>query len=143
MPTAPSYLHDPLEVVTMFHGTDGKHAASIIENGLQPSRGGRLGPAVCLTPVKDVASTIVKHRGLQFVVECEVTVGKVFAFGDGTLEGSGQPKYSKAWSDSSFNSAKAMHGPCAEVATPFCEFCVHDAKAVQVVKVEGFVAAPA
>ena len=134
MPTAPSYLYDPLEVVTMFHGTNGKHAASIIENGLQPSRDGRLGPGVCLTPVEDVASAIVKHRGLQFVVECEITVGKVFAFDAGTLEGSGPPKHSKAWSDSGFDLAKAMHGPWAGVATPFCEFCVHDAKAVQVVK---------
>jgi hypothetical protein len=90
-----SYLYAPPEVVTMFHGTDGKHAASIIEHGLQPSKDGRLGPGVYLTPYKDVAGTIARYRGLQFVVECEVTVGRVFSFNAGTLEGGGLPKHSK------------------------------------------------
>ena len=72
-------------------------------------------------------------RGNAAAVECN----------DGRLNDSAAHGCSQAWSDSDFDSAKATHGPWAGVATPFYEFCVHDANAVRVVKVEGFVAAPA
>eukprot|EP01047_Picozoa_sp_COSAG01_P062288 COSAG01_NODE_7899_length_3000_cov_12.889004_2_plen_506_part_00 len=67
----------------MYHGTDGANAASIIQNGLRASPKGRLGAGVYFTPDKDVASTIAKHRGLQFVVECEVTISKIYDFDAG------------------------------------------------------------
>ena len=126
-------------IIRMFHGTDGANAASIISSGLRASADGRLGPGVYLTPDQVVASTIAQHRGLQFVVECEVTVGKVYNFDVGT---GALPPRQKTWAASGFQSAQSMHGPWAGVATPFCEYCIHDPAAVRVIKVDGFVAQP-
>ena len=123
----------------MFHGTDGANAAGIIQHGLRPSAGGRLGPGVYLTPDQTVANTIAKHRGLQFVVECEVTPGKVYNFDTGT---GALPAQKKTWAASGFNAAQSMHPPWAGVDAAFCEYCIHDAAAVRVIKVEGFVAKP-
>ena len=123
----------------MFHGTDGANAAGIIQHGLRPSAGGRLGPGVYLTPDQTVANTIAKHRGLQFVVECEVTPGKVYNFDTGT---GALPAQKTTWAASGFNAAQSMHPPWAGVDAAFCEYCIHDAAAVRVIKVEGFVAKP-
>ena len=126
-------------IMRMFHGADGANAASIIQHGLRPSADGRLGPGVYLTPDQTVANTIAQHRGLQFVVECEVTPGKVYNFDAGT---GALPASKKNWAAGGFSSAQSMHPPWAGVAAPFCEFCVHDAAAVRVIKVDGFVAQP-
>ena len=131
----------PAGVQRLFHGTDGAHGASILQHGLRASAGGRLGAGVYFTPDKQIATTIARHRGLQFVVECEVTTGNIFDFDKGVA--GGLAKHSKTWATHGFQTAQAMHGPWAGVPTAFRELCVHDAKSVRVIKVEGYVAAPA
>ena len=129
----------PTKKMRMFHGTDGANAASIIQHGLRASTGGRLGPGVYLTPNQAVANAVARHRGLQFVVECEVTPGKVYNFDAGTgalLAGK------TSWHQNGFDAAQSVHPPWAGVAEPFCEYCVHDVAAVRVIKVDGFVAKP-
>jgi hypothetical protein len=106
---------------------------------MPPPIGDCAGAGVYFTPDKQIASTIAKHRGLQFVVECEVTISKTFDFDSGSAD---LAKRSKTWAHQGYDSAKAMHGAWAGVTVPFREFCVHDAAAVRVIKVEGFVAAP-
>ena len=123
----------------MFHGTNGVHAASIIQNGLHPSAGGRLGGGVYCTPDKDAANAIAKHRGLHFVLECEVTPSNVYDHDAGTAPLAAK---SMAWAAHGFDAATSIHPAWAGVAAPFREYCISDAQAVRVIKVEGYVNAP-
>jgi hypothetical protein len=123
----------------LFHGTDGTNAASIIQNGLRASPVGRLGAGVYFTPDRSVASLIAKHRGLEFIVECEVAIQKTFDFDAGAAD---LAKSSKDWAAHGYDCATSMHGPWAGVPVPFREYCVSKPEVARVIKVDGFVAAP-
>ena len=117
--------------LTLFHGTDGANAASILEHGLRSSTHGRLGAGVYCTDDEEVAKKIARCRGLMFIVKCTVNVGKVADFGDGPTDGT--------WRDKGFDSATAAHPPWAGVTHNFTEICIADSSRVKVVGVEGMV----
>lgn len=120
--------------LTLFHGTDGANAASILEHGLRSSTNGRLGAGVYCTDDEEVAKKIARCRGLMFIVKCTVNVGKVADFGDGPTDGT--------WRDKGFDSATAAHPPWAGVTHNFTEICIADSSRVKVVGVEGMVSPP-
>ena len=117
--------------MTLYHGTNGANAASILGEGLRASTGGRLGAGVYLTDDKDVAKQVARHRGLQFVVTVDVEIGTVKDYG------SGNPN--AAW-HGTYDVATALHPPWAGVQHSFMEYCIADANRVRVVRVEGAVA---
>ncbi len=117
--------------MTLYHGTDGANAASILGEGLRASTGGRLGAGVYLTDDKDAAKQVARHRGLQFVVTVDVEIGTVKDYGSGNTDA--------AW-HGTFDVATAKHPPWAGVRHSFVEYCIADAKRVRVVRVEGAVA---
>jgi hypothetical protein len=94
---------------------------------------------VYLTPDKDVAVAVARHRGLQFAVECEVMMGMTYDFDEGCVNLSAR---STAWSRRGYNSAQSMHPPWAGARVAFREVCVHDPANVRPIHVEGYVAAP-
>jgi hypothetical protein len=59
-------------ILTLYQGTNGDNAASILNAGLQASTDGRLGTGVYFTDSKAVATPIAAYKGLAFVVTCEV-----------------------------------------------------------------------
>ena len=61
-------------LLIVYHGTDGKNAASILATGFQASKNGRLGEGVYFTDSKDVAVRIAKLRGFEFVCTCEIRI---------------------------------------------------------------------
>ena len=117
--------------MTLYHGTDGANAASILGEGLRASTGGRLGAGVYLTDDKDAAKQVARHRGLQFVVTVDVEIGTVKDYGSGNTD--------DTW-HGTFDVATAKHPPWAGVQHSFMEYCIADAKRVRVVRVEGAVA---
>ena len=67
-------------MVTLFHGTNGEHAGSIGKRGLVPSKDGRLGPGVYLTPDEDAAWRWAEHfrdHGKPCVFTCKVPTHKI------------------------------------------------------------------
>jgi hypothetical protein len=117
--------------MTLYHGTNGANAASILGEGLRASTGGRLGAGVYLTDDKDVAKQVARHRGLQFVVTVDVEIGTVKDYGSGNPDA--------AW-HGTYDVATALHPPWAGVQHSFMEYCIADANRVRVVRVEGAVA---
>lgn len=119
--------------MTLYHGTNGANAASILGEGLRASTDGplRLGVGVYLTDDKNVAKQVARHRGWQFVVTVDVEIGTVKDYG------SGNPN--AAW-HGTYDVATALHPPWAGVQHSFMEYCIADAKRVRVVHVEGAVA---
>jgi len=114
----------------LFHGTDGRNAASIIDNGLRVSQNGRIGIGVYFTQDKNVALAVGRLRGLQFVMTCEVDVGKVYDF-----DNDGQDV---RWAWKGYDSAQAIH-PSWAGCQPFREICVFDPSRVKITYVEGIV----
>ena len=122
----------PVNIKTLYHGTKGEHAASILATGLRPSASGRLGAGIYFTFDKDVAIAIAKHRGLQFVVTCEVDIGNSYDFDQGG---------SATWAVEGFDSARSKHPRWCGVG-PFIEVCVSDPKRVKRMHVEGYIPNP-
>ena len=118
--------------LTLYHGTDGQNAVSILSGGLRASTVGRLGPGVYLTDDLDIAKAVAAHKGCQFVVTVKADVGKAKDYGPGPTDA--------GW-NANFDSATATHPPWPGVSqTVFTEFCIADVARVTVVHVEGFVA---
>ena len=127
----------PTEVVNgtklLYHGAPGQVAASIMTNGLKPSRGGRLGAGIYLTDNKQLAERAAKRNGHQFVVSCYVELGTMAKVPKGQLDSHG------SWRNHGCDSCTGTH-PAWLGIPPFTEYVVADPSRVIIFKVEGFVA---
>lgn len=120
-------------ILTLYHGTNGDNAASILNAGLQASTDGRLGTGVYFTDSKAVATSIAAYKGLAFVVTCEVQPR--------TTIDCDKTKNYKGW-HGAYDCATAQHPPWAGATHHFTEYCVPKKTRIRVVHVEGFVSRP-
>ena len=123
-------------LLTLYHGTDGTNAESILRNGLRPSANGRLGAGVYLTDDREIALSVArsqmwgnKHR---FVITAQVDLGAVQDYGEGGTDAAWRTHY---------DSAMAIHPPWPGVCSDnFQEYCVASPGRVEITHVEGIVA---
>jgi hypothetical protein len=141
----------PPALTTLYHGTDGKNAESIINSGLRISThpNARIGPGVYFTLDKEHAKTVAIDAARRngsggnprpFVVTCQVITGRQYDFDQGSTHGNGTlcPK-SQVWANYSFQSATSMHPAWGGIPAPFREVCVHSIGAVRIESVEGII----
>ena len=118
------------QILTLYHGTDGANREAIVSTQFF-ANAGRIGKGVYFTPDKEVAESVARHRGRQWLVfECRVRVRAVYDYDRGCKS---LPKRRHDWARHGFDAATAMHPPWAGVAVPLPEVCVRDPAAVTIV----------
>ena len=103
-------------MVTLFHGTSGDFAGSIGKRGLVPSKDGRLGPGVYLTPDQDAAWRWAQHfrdHGKPCVFTCKVPNSSIVT--------------------------RAQHPGYPPEIPPFPEVLVRDPQSVEITHITGWV----
>lgn len=116
----------------LYHGTDGKHAASIRANGILASKGGRLGPGVYATTNKKAAKAVARTRfpGNPIVVTLQVDLGRMRNCYDVDIADG-----SNSWQGRHYDTAYARHPPWAGNDDGLREYIIPDAARCKVLDI--------